>query len=261
MIFILLPAFNEEKNIEAVLKDIDATLSAIKLPAHIVVINDGSSDRTSELAKAFSSYNKIDVIDFKMNCGVGAVFRRGISWVTRQAENDDILITLDCDCTHPAEIFSSLIAKIRSGCDLSIASRYHRTSRIVKLPPLRALLSNSVNYILKIFFPIAGIKDYTTFFRAYRMEILKQAQTLYGDKFIESRGFVSMAEILVKISKFAPKMDEVGVNLRFDRRQGKSKMKIARTILEYWGLITREKCRELTAFFKNKVIDKKKADF
>ena len=158
MIFILLPAFNEEKNIEAVLKDVDATLSAIKLPAHIVVINDGSSDRTSELAKAFSSYNKIDVIDFKMNCGVGAVFRRGISWVTRQAENDDILITLDCDCTHPAEIFSSLIAKIRSGCDLSIASRYHRTSRIVKLPPLRALLSNSVNYILKIFFPIAGKK-------------------------------------------------------------------------------------------------------
>jgi len=250
MIYILLPAYNEEKNIEAVLDGLDTVLNNLKQDFRIIIVNDGSTDRTKDILLKYSRQKSVEAINFKSNLGIGAVFRTGISRIGQRATDDDILVTMDCDQTHQPEILTSLLKALEDGNQVVIASRYHKMSQTINLPYLREFLSNGINLLLKIVFPIEKARDYTTFFRAYRMSILKKALLFYGNDFIQSPGFSAMAEILIKLRIFKPKVCEVGLKLRFDLRTGKSKMNIRRTIFGYLLLISRELQSRISGVFR-----------
>lgn len=244
MIYILLPALNEAKNIEQILISISAVLTAAKKPFTIVIVNDGSTDNTAEILNNNLANFPLELISFAQNQGVGQVFRQGIKTICAKASANDILISMDCDQTHSPSVFPQLIQAIDSGIDIAIASRYHPQSVTVKLPFIRAIMSDSINLFLRICFPVPGAHDYSTFFRAYKIGILQKALNLYKDKFIEQTSFACMAEILIKLQKFNPQIREVPLTLRFDLRTGKSKMKVFSTIWGYLKLIVKEKLRK-----------------
>ncbi len=242
MIFILLPAYNEALNIAAVTQDISAVLSKSGEKFRIVVINDGSTDTTRSVVEDLEKKLPLQCLHFENNRGVDAVFREGIAFVCGQAADTDSLISLDCDRTHPAGAMPLLMEALRQGNDIAIASRYHPDSTTTQLPWKRELLSNVINSALKFLFPLDNARDYTTFYRAYRVGVLKKARNLLNNDFISSKGFPCVAEILIKLRYLSPRVAEVPLHLRFDQRTGKSKMKIFRTIYSYAGLIIRE-CR------------------
>lgn len=240
MIFVLLPVYNEEKNIKKVLDEVVCVLEKSQRDFKIVVVDDGSIDNTNKILAEYQSNLWLEIIHFKKNKGIGCVFRFGIKRVCEIAKADDLLISLDCDQTHPVETFERLIDALDSGCDVAIASRYHPESKSNGLPFFRMILSDGVNLILRFLFPAQEIKDYSTFYRAYRIKILKQLISAYGDKFIDIHGFAAMAQILIRLARFKPKINEVPVNLRYDLRAGKSKMKIFKTVFEYLALVAKE---------------------
>ena len=240
MIFVLLPAYNEEKNVIAVLDEIRQVLESRKAAYRVLVVNDGSEDETLQVLESVSEKIPLEVMSFEQNRGVDAVFRKGIERICRQAEDDDIMISMDCDRTHKAQTFNLLIESLAEGNDVTVASRYHEKSLSVNLPFLRAFLSDGINGILRLIFPVKGAKDYTTFFRAYRMSVLKKALELYKEDFITQKGFSCMAEILIKLKPLKIRVGEVPIDLRFDLRTGKSKMNISRTIFGYLNLICKE---------------------
>ncbi|MBU4305768.1 MAG: glycosyltransferase family 2 protein [Candidatus Omnitrophica bacterium] len=254
MIFVLLPAYNEEKNITAVLVRINEVLSGLKKPFKVYVVNDGSTDATGDILGKWHGRLPLEVIDFKTNRGVGNVFKAGFKAVCSEAADEDILISLDCDRTHPADTFPAMIKAVEGGSDIVIASRYHEKSEAVKLPFLRLVFSDSINGLLRVCFPLKGARDYTTFFRAYRVGLVKKALSVFGGNFVEQAGFSCMAEILVKLRVFAPQVSEVPVSLRFDLRSGKSKMKIFRTIFEYPGFIAKQYRAVLSRVFQGEGI-------
>jgi len=244
MIYILLPALNEAKNIKQIFKNIDKALKQVKRHYQIIVVNDGSTDNTAEIVLSNLAEFPVELISFAQNHGVGQVFRQGIKTICSKADDDDIMISMDCDQTHPASALPFMIETIKSGSDLVIASRYHKQSTTVNLPWIRLIMSDSINWFLKFCFPVKGAKDYSTFFRAYKIEILKKAEKFYKDDFIQQRGFPCMAEILIKLRRFNPQIKEVAFELRFDLRTGKSKMKFISTVLGYLKLIVKEKFRK-----------------
>ncbi|MCK4993880.1 MAG: glycosyltransferase [Candidatus Omnitrophica bacterium] len=250
MIFVLLPAYNEEKNLKAVLEEIKLVLEGRRTAYRVLVVNDGSKDDTVKVLKSVPSEFPLEVITFAQNRGVDAVFREGIDWICRNSKDADIMISMDCDQTHRPQTFNSLIDSLLAGNDVAIASRYHKNSKCVNLPFLRAFLSNGVNGMLRIMFPVKGAKDYTTFFRAYRISILKKALELYNEKFITQKGFSCMAEILIKLRVFKIKLGEVPIDLRFDLRTGKSKMNFLRTISGYLQLICKEVQARISGVFR-----------
>ncbi|MDD5746506.1 MAG: glycosyltransferase family 2 protein [Candidatus Omnitrophica bacterium] len=240
MIFIVLPAYNEALNIAAVVGEIRDVLTRRGELFRVVVVNDGSTDATREVAGELEKNLPLHGINFEKNRGVDAVFRAGIDWVCAQAAEEDILISLDCDRTHPASAMPLMLEALRQGNDIAIASRYHPESITTQLPWKREVLSNVINAMLKCLFPLDNARDYTTFYRAYRVGILKKALDLFRADFIQSKGFPCVAEILIKLRYFRPRVAEVPLNLRFDRRTGKSKMKILNTVFSYAELIMRE---------------------
>lgn len=239
MLFIVLPAYNEQASLGDLMKDLHAVLQ--EYDYRILIVNDASTDQTLELARDYASqWGSTYVINHRENKGLGGALQTGISHVLNglsEKPEQDILITLDADNTHPADRIPLLVQKLKEGADLAIASRYAEGGEQIGLSPLRKILSWGAGKVMTFFFPIAGVKDYSCGYRAYRVSTLERAYHAYGDQLMESRSFAAMVELLIKVVPFCHRVSEVPLILHYERKQGKSKMKIGSTIKGYLSLI------------------------
>jgi dolichol-phosphate mannosyltransferase len=99
------------------------------------------------------------------------------------------------------------------------------------------LLSAGIGWMLRLRFGLPGVRDYSCGFRAYRAALLQRALAAYGPRLIESAGFVVMTELLVKLAPFEPRITEIPLDLRYNRKAGASKMPTGRTIAGYLQLM------------------------
>ena len=90
-------------------------------------------------------------------------------------------------------------------------------------------------------FPVRGVKDYTCGYRAYRMELIQKAFSLYGENFINQNGFECMVDILIKLRKMEAIFREVPLVLRYDLKEGVSKMRVVKTISRSLMLIAKHR--------------------
>ena len=234
MIFFLLPAYNEEKNIKILLSDISNFYKKKNILLHIVVINDGSSDDTYKNIKITQKkiFHKLTVINHKKNMGLGLTLKTGFNHILKIAKPDDIIITMDSDNSHTPKNSYLLIKKINEGYDVVIASRYSKLSKTYGLSYLRKILSFISCIIFKIFFPIENVTDYTCGFRAFKIKKLKNI--MLNKDFFSENGFSVSADIILKLklSKMKIYFAEIPLQLRYDLKRGESKMKITKTIIQ-----------------------------
>lgn len=120
---VIIPALNEEEGITAVLD----RLKALSPRPEIIVVDDGSSDKTGEKAKAAGA----TVIRHPMPGGYGRSLKDGI----RAASNEIVCIT-DADGTYPVERLPELAADIEAGFDMSVGARTgkHYRGSLLKMP-------------------------------------------------------------------------------------------------------------------------------
>ena len=239
MIYILLPAYNEERDIGTLLKRIqDAMERQVVSHYRVLIVNDGSTDRTLVVVANAQEHMPIELLDHGVNKGLGQAMLTGLSHAAALVQDDDVLVSMDADNTHDPCLIEAMLEKVRAGADVVIASRYETGGEEVGLSAVRSILSRGASGLLRVFFPIEGAKDYTCGFRAYRGAVLKRAFQAYGDHLVEERGFTCMAEILIKLRAVRVNVAEVPLVLRYDLKSGRSKMKVARTILRYFVLIS-----------------------
>ncbi|MGE5593111.1 MAG: glycosyltransferase [Betaproteobacteria bacterium] len=241
MLYFLLPAYNEEGNIGALLDKIRA-LSG-RLPRYrVLVVNDGSTDATMERVRERESLMPIEVIAHGTNQGLPASLRDGIAAFLESASSDtDVLVTMDADNTHEPGLVPQMLDWLQPphNADIVIASRYQKGGHEVGLALSRRVMSRVVNLMLKALFNIPGVTDYTSGFRAYRAEALRRAARAHGPRLIEATTFSATAELLLKLRSVGVKAREVPLVLRYDQKNGASKMKVARTILDYLRMMIR----------------------
>ncbi len=112
---IIIPAYNEEKNIGAVLKGIQKILPGFP----ILVINDGSSDNTEEVVLEHNA----DVISLPYNSGYGIALQTGFLYAVKN--NFSIVVQMDSDGQHDPENIKDLIEEVqKDDCDVVIGSRF-----------------------------------------------------------------------------------------------------------------------------------------
>ena len=80
--------------------------------------------------------------------------------------------------------------------------------------------------------PLPGIRDYTCGYRAYKYEPLRETIDFYGDEFVSEQGFSCMVDVLLKMRRFKFAMGEVPLILRYDLKEGESKMPVGNTIVK-----------------------------
>ncbi len=238
LVWVILPAFNEEESLKKLLPKIHSSFNAMKQDYRIVVVNDGSYDSTAEVLKSASIQYKIDIVTHRINRGLGETERDGFEYVGGKCEDDDIIIRLDCDDTHEPEYFSKLIGGINMDYDVVIASRFQPGGRQFGVNTYRSFISYSANLFMMLLFHIKGIRDYSCGFRAYRGKVIKYALKIFGNSFIQLKGlgFTSTLEMLVKLNLLGCKFKEIPFVLRYDQKTGPSKMITNITTLGYLAM-------------------------
>jgi dolichol-phosphate mannosyltransferase len=135
-----------------------------------------------------------------------------------------------------------MVRMITEGYDVVIASRYHPESRVRGVPLLRRTLSRSASLLMQALFPTPGLRDFTCGYRAYRASVLRAAVGRYRDAFVNQEGFQCMVDILLKLRSMHLVFGEAPLILRYDRKAGKSKMRVWRTMCHTLFLVLRRRC-------------------
>lgn len=126
-VFIVIPAYNEARRLGTVLDDVARTGHSI------VVVDDGSGDRTADVARRHGCY----VLRHSFNRGQGAALQTGISFALR--EGADVIVTFDADGQHQTADLPALMAPVVSGrCDVALGNRFLNGQSNV--PPIRKVV-------------------------------------------------------------------------------------------------------------------------
>lgn len=241
--FVVLPAYNEEAGLAALLDKLKLALADVDY--HVIVVDDGSRDATAEVARLRGA----ELLQHPLNLGLGATVRDGLIHAGSLAAPGDTVVVLDADDTHPPSRILAMQRKLDEGYDVVIASRFRLGSRVVGVSWSRRLYSWGASWLFQLFYPIAGVRDFTCGFRAYRAEALQRALACYGPGLVDRDGFECMVDTLLKLRQLKLRFTEVPFVLRYDRKAGATKMNVRRTIvntllLMVKGKKTRERSRK-----------------
>jgi len=229
MIYILLPAYNEKRNLVKMFQKIEK-ICVKSSNITVVLVDDCSRDNTILLKNKKYKFRLI-YQKHKLNKGLSITLETGFNIILKRGKPDDIIVTLDSDNTHPVSIIPGMIKKIYNGNQVVIASRFVSTSKVNGLTIWRQILSIGAKYLFKLFYPYKNLNDYTCNFRVYKFELIKKI--LQNNKFFKNEDFNIAAKIILfLISKVKNlKIIEVPFILSYDYKIGESKMKLTKTIL------------------------------
>lgn len=229
-VILSLPAFNEEQSLPELLERIGEAFADSGIPYEVVIVDDGSSDSTVQIASQMSFQMPIHLVQHEVNQGLGITLRDGLREAIDRAGERDIIITMDADNTHPPGLIDQMVRMIHEGCDVVIASRFQPGARSMGVPVERHFLSFGARVLFTTLFPTRGVRDYTSGFRAYRASVIRQAFEDYGDDFVSETGFSCMSDVLLKLRRMGVLFGEAPLRLRYDQKGGVSKMNVTRTI-------------------------------
>lgn len=189
---VLIPAYNSERTLGEL---ISRVLKILPQKEKILVVDDGSKDKTLEIAKS----NEIEFVTHSTNLGKGEALKNGFSWAIK---NDfDFVLTLDSDLQHLPEKIPNFIQKqIETQADLVVGSRMKN----IKTMPLHRKASNTITSFLLTLRTGQRIEDSQSGFRLYSTKMLKNLTLTTSRYELES-------EVLIKAGIKGFKIDFVEI--------------------------------------------------
>jgi dolichol-phosphate mannosyltransferase len=232
----VVPAYNEEDNLPRLFADLECRPWLFANPGcRVIIVDDGSSDRTPELVESYSGGLPVELVRLDENQGPGAAFRAGFERALGGTEDEAFIVTLEADTTSDLDALRPMLAEASAGAELVLASW-----TMVNVSRKRRLLSAGAALVFR---RALGIEAQTvsSFFRVYRASVLRKSFAHYGSDLMRERGFACKAEILANMARLGARIAEVPVDLDSDRRIGKSKMPIFRTMVAYARMLARQR--------------------
>lgn len=227
MIYILLPAYNEKKNLERIFVKLKKLRKKIKFK--VILVDDCSTDNTEDLVKLKYDF-KIIYIKHKSNKGLSLTLRSGFKRIEKIAKANDKVITLDSDNTHPIDLINKLNIELKNK-DIVVASRFVKGSKVFGVTLFRSILSLGAKSLFKIFYPHERLSDYTSNFRGYKFFLIKKILKIQN--FFENEDFNITSKIIVffilKVKNL--RLSEIAFKLRYDNKIGQSKIRLIKSIL------------------------------
>lgn len=215
---VVIPIYNEEKNISPLLKNLYSVLEKLNKKWETIAVNDGSTDKSAQiLNQEAKKNNQLKVIHFIRNYGQTAAIRAGV-----EASQGEIIILLDADMQNDPQDIPLLINKVNQGYNIVSGWRKKRKDSLVRTIP--SIIANKLISIA------TGVRLHDTgcTLKAYRRKIIKDLP-LYGE----------MHRFLPALASSTNEVKIAEVEVRHHpRKQGKSKYSIFRTFKVILDLLT-----------------------
>jgi len=209
-ILVVIPAYNEAENISDVIHDLKEHFPE----GDIIVINDGSLDNTSPVARSLG----VKVIDLPFNLGIGGAVQTGIKYAYKHRY--DVAIQFDGDGQHMAREIEKILKPLHEGIDIVIGSRFLDPGDY-SMPLSRRIGSTVFSRVISLVCR-QKLTDTTSGFRAYGEKVIKLFSAYYPEDYPE-------VEALIVAHKNQLKIGEVPVGMR-QRAGGKSSITAFRSV-------------------------------
>jgi dolichol-phosphate mannosyltransferase len=202
----VVPAYNEEDFIEDTLGTIDAIIMGKKLTYEIVVVNDGSADKTLAKAKIYAKKNgHVRVISYNKNAGKGYAVKTGFMKAT-----GNVVFFTDSDMEVDLGKITDYIAALQHG-DIVIASKKHSASKVT-VPISRRILSECFNALVRLLTGVP-LKDTQSGLKAMK----KSAFTSIFPRLAVKR-YAFDVELLAVANLYGLKVVEMPVNIKLEAK-------------------------------------------
>jgi glycosyltransferase involved in cell wall biosynthesis len=205
-ISVVIPVFNEELSVGGIVARTRSILEQRGLSYEILVVDDGSVDRSAEISQERGA----DVLR-EPHQGKGCALRLGFRRAT-----GDVIVTLDADGSHqPEEIPLVLRGIVENRADFVVGSRFFNTDANVQVPNVNRIGNRMFSNLVRL---LTGVKitDSQSGFRAIRSSILRKMR-------LKSRGYEVESEMLIKALKTGARVTEIPISFE-QRTTGKSKL-------------------------------------
>jgi dolichyl-phosphate beta-glucosyltransferase len=222
---IIIPAHNEEIRLPRTLRQVFAFLEKQSYSAEIVVVENGSSDRTLEMANEFASRHSNLIVIHEEQPGKGNAVRRGVL-----EAHGEYRFICDADLSMPITELGKFLPPVLTGYDIAIASREAPGAVRYNEPSYRHWGGRAINLAIRLFI-LPGLNDTQCGFKCFRAKAAEKLfcqQTLLGWSFD--------IEILYLARKKRMSIKEIPVNWYFD---ADSKVNAVRDALRMIGDIFR----------------------
>ena len=186
-LIIIIPAYNEERTIKEVIKRLKE-----KGYNDIIVVDDGSKDKTYELA----SKEKVKVYRHMINRGLGGALNTGITAALK--EGADFMITFDADGQHSVDDIPKMIEPLKNGYDVTIGNRINE-----KMPFVRKIGNIGLDFVTYMLFGIY-VHDSQSGLRAFTREAAEKIE-------INTNRMEVSSEIITEIGRKNLKLKEVPI--------------------------------------------------
>lgn len=215
---IFLPCYNEEGNVERVVKAALSAGAAVTDDLEVIVVNDGSRDRTGELADALAAADpRVRAVHNRPNQGYGGAVTRGL----RESRKAWIFFT-DGDGQFDIHELPRLVALL-DRCDVAVGYRIRRAD-----PPIRRLNAWAWGVLVRALFGLK-VRDIDCAFKLLPRELVQRIP-------LESRGALISTEMLARASRLGYRIAEVGVN-HYPRVAGtQTGAKLSVIVRAFWEL-------------------------
>lgn len=216
---VIVPVYNEASNIRSVLEHLDEALNSAGFLYEIIVVNDGSTDGSSEALR--ESAVRIRLIEHSSNKGYGAALKSGI----READYNLVVLT-DGDGTYPHEAIPQVLREINDK-DMVVGARVGKDVRIPLVrKPAKWVLNQLANYLSG-----TKIPDLNSGLRAIRKNVFQHYFHLLPD------GFSFTTTITLALMSDGYRIGYVPIS--YYKRTGKSKIRPLRDTINFLQLIIR----------------------
>jgi glycosyltransferase involved in cell wall biosynthesis len=202
---VMIPALNEERTVGKVIQSIPRKIEGVS-SIQIIVIDDGSTDRTRAIARA----QGVDVVSHSENYGLATAFRTGLTTALKMGA--DIIVNTDADCQYDQTEIPKLIHPIMENkADLVLGSRFKGW---IEEMPTKKVLGNKAATLLTRLLSGHNVSDAQTGFRAFN-------RTLASSLRITSRK-TYVQETIIRAARFGFRICEIPITFR--KRGGESRL-------------------------------------
>ncbi len=237
MIYICIPAHNEERTAGVLLWKIRQVMAEFGRDYLILFLDDGSTDRTYEVVEPYAQVLPVEILRNETRQGHGHSLEKLLRDVVRRCAypRRDVAVTLQADFTDEPSAIPTLVKRIEGGADLVVAAQ---PPNGVKVPWTVRWLRRGLPWLERRYGIPEQVSDPISGLRAYRVGLLKRTlKDSDTEPVIRRDGWAASLELLAALSPHTKRVEETPSQLRYDRHMRRSRQSVWRAARMYVSML------------------------
>lgn len=236
MIYICIPALNEAPTVGVLLWRIRQVMTEFRRDFHLIVLDDGSSDATSEVLAPYARVLPLTLLRNERPQGYAAAVERLLRETVSRSTHPkrDAVVLMQADFTEPPEEIPALVKKLEGGADVVGSTLSAVQGEVTR--GMRWSRRGLPWLLMRAALP-AEVGDPFLGFRAYRVQVVKRALSdREGAPLLTRQGWAANAELLLRVAPHARRADQAAVEIRYTRRERPTRFEPWAALRETWEL-------------------------